>query len=76
MSEASEHVVALGVEGLLASVLQKLERDLVMSGKLKVMAVGTRDLDVWSREEDDPAQQIFGEGHASATGFPRDTAPG
>ncbi len=54
-------MTAFGVEGLLASVLQRLERDLVMSGDLKVMAVGTLDLDIWSWEEDDPAQQIVEE---------------
>jgi hypothetical protein len=61
MSESAEYVIELGVEGLLSSVLQRLEKDLTISGDLKVMALGTLDLDVWSWEDGDPARDILDE---------------
>ena len=61
MSESGGYVVELGVEGLLSSVLQRLEKDLTTSGDLKVMALGTLDLDVWSWEDSDPAREILDE---------------
>jgi len=61
MSESAEYVIELGVEGLLSSVLQRLEKDLTISGDLKVMAVETLDLDVWSWEDGNPARDILDE---------------
>jgi hypothetical protein len=61
MNADRDYVLSLGVEGLLSSILGRFERDFTDSGDLKVMAVGSLDIDVWPWPDDDPAAEIVAE---------------